>query len=485
MRFLRRSLIGVFMLAASLGLLAMAGNAIYSAISDSLAEDGRQRTARERVFSVTVVPVLPAQITPEMTAFGELRATQSLDLRAKSGGTVVALHPDFQEGGRVKAGALLVRVDPVDAQSALAVAQADLSEAEAELVDAQAALGIAQDDLTAARAQADLRDQALTRQISVRDSGFGSDARVEEAELAAAAARQSVLSKRQTVANTQTRLSQAGISLSRRQIALAEAERDLADTEIYAAFDGVLSDVSLVEGGLVTANENLAQLVAQDVLEVSFRLSTAQYARLLDNGVLRNSDLRVVLSADGFDLTARGTITRESAEVGEGQTGRLIFATLGDTAGFRAGDFVTVLINEPPLDAVAVLPSAALGADGTVLAVGADERLQSVAVTLLRRQGNEVIVSAPELAGREVVAARTPLLGEGLKVRVVRPATQGDAAAQPDMVELTEARRQALIDFVQANDRMPADIKERILAQLGQDKVPAQVVERLEGRMGG
>jgi hypothetical protein len=53
------------------------------------------------------------------------------------------------------------------------------------------------------------------------------------------------------------------------------------------------------------------------------------------------------------------------------------------------------------------------------------------------------------------------------------------------MVALTPERRAALIAFVEANDRMPADAKTRILAQLAEEAVPAQVIKRLESRMGG
>ena len=34
-------------------------------------------------------------------------------------------------------------------------------------------------------------------------------------------------------------------------------------------------------------------------------------------------------------------------------------------------------------------------------------------------------------------------------------------------------------------NRMPEDAKKRVLAQLQQDRVPLQVIERLEQRMGG
>jgi hypothetical protein len=53
------------------------------------------------------------------------------------------------------------------------------------------------------------------------------------------------------------------------------------------------------------------------------------------------------------------------------------------------------------------------------------------------------------------------------------------------MVALTPERRAALIAAVEANERMPEEAKARILAQLGQEAVPARMVERIEGRMGG
>ena len=55
----------------------------------------------------------------------------------------------------------------------------------------------------------------------------------------------------------------------------------------------------------------------------------------------------------------------------------------------------------------------------------------------------------------------------------------------PDMVELTEERRARLVAFVEANTRMPQEAKARVLAQLAEPSVPAQVVARIESRMGG
>jgi hypothetical protein len=147
---------------------------------------------------------------------------------------------------------------------------------------------------------------------------------------------------------------------------------------------------------------------------------------------------------------------------------------------------VRVRVREAPLDGVAVLPAAAVDPAGAVLVLGADERLAAATVEVLRRQGDEVIVRAVDLYGREIVAERSPLLGAGIRVRPLRPAAVDEAAAPgPEMVELDPERRARLVAFIEASEFMPPDAKERVLGQLRQDRVPAQVIERIESRMGG
>ena len=53
------------------------------------------------------------------------------------------------------------------------------------------------------------------------------------------------------------------------------------------------------------------------------------------------------------------------------------------------------------------------------------------------------------------------------------------------MLELTEERRAKLVAFIEGNTGMPAEAKARVLGQLQEPMVPAQVVERIEARMGG
>lgn len=489
MQFLRRSLTGLLLMSLTLGLLVYAGYVLNAAVQARLAHEPMVGERQERIFAVKVVQAVPGPVAPVLTVYGEVQSRRALELRAKASGTIIELAEAFEEGGQVEAGQLLVRIDPADAQSARDRAKNDLMDARAEMRDAARSLALAKDELSAARDQADLQERAWQRQSDLEGRGVGTTAAVEAAELTAAAARGTVLTRRQAVASGEARVDQARTGAARAEIALAEAERRLADTRVAAKFSGALSDVVVDEGGVVSNNERLATLIDRAALEVAFRVSTPQFARLLDDtGQLRRAPVTAKLEAFGVDLEAEGVITRAGATVGEGQTGRQVFARLDSAQGLQPGDFVTVEVVEPVLENVVRLPATALGSDGAVLALDDEGRLTPLAVTLMRRQGDDVLVrvaeGAPPLDNRQIVTQRSPLLGGGIKVRPI--GADAEPPREPTaMLELSEERRARLVAYVEGRRDMPEAVRDRLLAQLAQSRVPADVVERLETRMGG
>ena len=184
MRFFARSLLGLFLLAITLGILAMAGLTMVNAVKARMADSGPGMPQRERVFSAGVMTVSPGRVVPQMTAFGEIRSRRTLELRSPRAGTVVWLAEGFEDGAAVAAGDLLIRLDPADATAARDLAAADLDKARAEADEAERAVALAREDVAAAEVQAGLRAQALQRQQDLKARGVGSDAAVETAALA-------------------------------------------------------------------------------------------------------------------------------------------------------------------------------------------------------------------------------------------------------------------------------------------------------------
>ncbi|MEM8755768.1 MAG: HlyD family efflux transporter periplasmic adaptor subunit, partial [Pseudomonadota bacterium] len=345
--------------------------------------------------------------------------------------------------------------------------------------------------MQAAETQRDLRAAALDRRAGLLGRGVSTSAEVEEAELALAAAEQSAASRAQATLAAAMRIERSELRRQRAEIALEEARRDLAEIDHRAGFDGLLSDVTAVLGGLVTPNERLGLLIDPTALEAVFRVSNAQYARLLDGrGALKPTPLTVTLELDETPLTVGGVVDRSSAVIDGGETGRLVFARLDleSASLLRPGDFVHVSIAERALDRVATLPAAAVTESGELLVLDAGDRLRAAKVRILRRIGDEVIVAgAPD--GARYVRARAPQLGAGVKVRPLggpdRDAPASGGVDDPQLlVDLAPDRRDRLIGFVEQSEKMSAEAKMRVLSTLRTGRAPADLLERIERGMG-
>lgn len=489
MRFALRSLIGLALFVSAIGV------GVYGVMTarDALSERN-QRTARlapqtERVFAVETGWIEVGVVRPQITAFGEIRSWRTLELRASAGGYLVELSEMFRDGVEVDGGEFLFRIDPKDYAAREADARAAVAEAEAEVAEARQTVKVARQELWAAETQRDLRSSALERRRGLLSRGVSTATEVEDAEMAFAASEQTVAGRAQSVLAAEIRIERSVLSLQRAEIALEEARRTLDETEHRAPFGGLLSDVTAVLGALATPNERLGLLIDPQALEAVFRLTNAQYARLIDErGALRRTPLSVTLELDDIPLTIPGVLDRAGAMIGDGETGRLVYAKLDlDVATLlRPGDFVSVSIDEKALENVALLPSRAVGETGKLLIVGEDDRLRETAVRILRRQGDEVIVAdAPH--GARYVRSRAPQLGAGVKVRPLRDDEAGNEPKVADgglLITLDMERRRRLIEFVQSDSAMAADAKDRLLTTLRAGSAPAQLIESLESRMG-
>ncbi|MBY6202858.1 HlyD family efflux transporter periplasmic adaptor subunit [Maritalea mobilis] len=487
-----RTLSGLAILALAITFLGVSVSVISRAL-DAPTRAAEVRQPRERVFSVPVGTLSAETISPTITSYGQIASGRSLEVRSSVGGEIVWLADEFRDGGMVDEGQELLRIDPARLETAVAMAEADLAEAEADLARAVSALTLAELDADAAQEQLDLRAEALERQEALAEREISRAADLEAAALARAAAQQTAINRQQAVAAEQARIDQAEIAVQRAQLALENAQRDLEDAVITAPFSGVMTRSAVSLGRLLSANEQLGVLIDPRNLEVSFRVTNTQFERLLNGqGQLRNAEITLVFQTWRNAREFSAVIDRADAEVGEGQVGRLIYARLSDPdpMTIRPGDFVTVHATERPMSDVVEIPAAAATPDGRILLIGAGNRLEEVNATILRHQGDRLIVTDVPV-GHDYVLSRALQLGPGLQVEPVQPAAEGDAPAgadaapesASDTIALDEERRAALIAFIEANDQMRPETRERVLGELSQPEVPRATVERFEARM--
>ncbi|MEM9715010.1 MAG: HlyD family efflux transporter periplasmic adaptor subunit [Pseudomonadota bacterium] len=480
MSFLSRGMWGLFLGLSTVGLLAIA---VLEFVRVANLEDEGGWTppgSGSREVTVNVTEVEGSAIRPAFTVFGEVGGARRLEIRSPEAGQIVYLDPNFKSGAAVTAGTLLAQIDPAPLEASRDLAASDLTNSEADVADAIRTVDIAEQELAASKEQLDLRQAALDRQLSLNERGVGTEAALETAELSLSTAEQSVLTKEQALASAKTALTRARAAVSRAVISLDEAERKLANASITAPFDGVLSDATLIEGMLVSPNERLGSLIDPTALEVSLVLSLSRFSAISSRVAdLSDLDVSVQLSDDLPAVPAQ--IVRADPTVTDGQTGRRIYAALDPAAAtlLQPGDFVSVRVTEPPVENLVRLPAMSFGPDGQILVVGENSTLEGRDVPIVARDGDDVFISATGLTGALVVNENTPQLASGIRVK---PVINGQPVEEK-MVELSEEQKAKFLAFVTGNDRMPDNVKARLIKQIESGAMSEEAFENLNQRV--
>ena len=202
---------------------------------------------------------------------GTIEPHAQVDVHSRSAGEVIEVA--VEEGQSVEAGALLFRLDPIDAERALRTAQSDVLRFQAALAQANAEIAVA---------RAGASDAAETARVGERG--------VELGLTAPETARQSTYAR--DVATTQVTLRRAQAASARAQLAAAElaveeARRNLARTEIRAPFAGTVLSVGVELGSIVSSpmsnvsgGTTLVTLADLNDLRVIGQLDEAQIGRV-------------------------------------------------------------------------------------------------------------------------------------------------------------------------------------------------------------
>ncbi|WP_416898899.1 MAG: efflux RND transporter periplasmic adaptor subunit [Minwuia sp.] len=227
---------------------------------------------QETVYTVATDLIEITDNRPTLTVFGEIAAGRETDLRALVAGDVVETAPQFRNGGAVRQGDMLLRIDPFDYEAAA-------RENRARIAESRSRIRSESDSLTEDREMLRLREADVARIERLHGKGNISDKTRDQALIELAQQKQKVAQRESAIQTERAKLDQL-------QVALDRAERDLGRTDLTAPFDGFLSQVSAQRGTVVGSNDRVAHLTGADALEARGHLSDAQYGRLLQDGGL-------------------------------------------------------------------------------------------------------------------------------------------------------------------------------------------------------
>ena len=490
MNFLLRSFLGLIILSITLGFLIFGSLVLIEALKKRSEKSDNRRFQKERVFAVNVETLNKQIASPKILSYGEIYSKRMLEIRPLVSGRLDYVSEKFVEGGYVKSGDILFRLNQKDYLNDLEIAEIDLEDTKAQLSEAISKLDYANLEFEVSESQLNLRKNALDRQTQLAESGLITSSQLENTQLAYSSSKQQFLNKQNLVKSSKNAIDKLKIQLKRRSISIDKAKRNLDETEIKAPFDGIIASVNILPGSVINKNEKLGTLLDPNSLEVMFNLSANEFARVIDkDGKLLNLDITAYLKLSNNNIPFSGKIERINPEIMNIGSGRKLFASinLGENKTLRPGDFVVLEIKEPSLKNITVLPSSAVTIDGKIFILEEDNRLKEIEVTILRRQGNEVIVSGAP-TDKEYVMQRSPQLGNGLKIKPLRKkdreiSNSVNLSKNNELVTISSEKQKKLINILDKLDRMPKSVKDRLYEEINSGKIKAKTLKRLEKNM--
>jgi len=203
-------------------------------------------SAQESAMLVDVQTVARGTHRPTIEVMGQVVPAREVTLRSRVGGQVIEQAERFDPGQRVEKGALLLKLEPADYQSAV-------EQRESELQQALAELDLEQGQQAVARQEFELLGEEI-----------------------AAENRSLVLRKPQ--------LKQAQASVASARAALRQAELDLQRTRVHAPFPAQILARDVTLGSEVSAGDTLGRLVGTEQywVDATVPLSKLRWLSLAD-----------------------------------------------------------------------------------------------------------------------------------------------------------------------------------------------------------
>ncbi|MAK62964.1 MAG: efflux transporter periplasmic adaptor subunit [Ponticaulis sp.] len=313
-------------------------------------------------LAVFTEPVRRDDLQLTVQSQGEVRPRREISISPQISGRISYVSPAFIDGGFVRRGDVLVRVDDADYQLSRVRAQSQVASAEQRLARERAETELALQDL---------------EDLGISDAS--------------------------PLARREPQLAEAQANLDAAKSQLRDAELALERTIIRAPFDGRIRSKDVDVGQFVSTGQSLGRMFGTDIAEVALPLTDAELGRLGLTFAFEETEAEpgpaVVLSANvaGQLRNWQARITRTAAAV-DPQT-RLIsaIAVVEDPFGEGASDgmplapglFVSAEIEGEVLPDILIAPRAALrGKDQLYIADPEESKL--------RIRNVEVIFSDPQ-----------------------------------------------------------------------------------------
>lgn len=366
----------------------------------------------------TLVETLKAEsrmMAPELSFRGTLRAAKRLTVPAKVGGEIVWTHENLEVGGIVREGEALARIEKADYEVALQQAQAQLTEARAQLELERGRQSVAEEELAYFERRNEEADTEVREELVLREP--------------------------------QLEMARAGAM--RAEAAVRRAELDLERTTIRAPFDGVIEEESVEVGQTLQPGARIAVLLGSQrgLVEARVPARHLDFLRIPGWNAKEPSVGTAIYQMGGSEAKREARTLRLSGSLDPAGRMAKVICEIDDPFGFAAGksayetseDAVAPMLFGAfvelrlPIDEeveLVELPGWILQEDDRVFVMNEEDKLEIRETTVFLRGSEKVYLSEGVGDGERVVTSLIANPIESMALRVEKADSEESDSAE-------------------------------------------------------
>ncbi len=346
----------------------------------------KRKPPQRQAAMVETIAVQPGDYQTWVNVMGTVMPDSQIILKSRVSGEVVSVSESFVQGGLIKKGETLIRLDDADYLIQVQKAESAVDKVLSDLAIEKGSQLIAKEELK-------LINQATEEEIKSTD-----------------------------LALRKPQLVQANAALESARADLEQARLNLARTQILAPFNALVLEKNVNSGSLVTAQGTIATLVDVDNYKVEALVPPDRLARIR---VHETGGSEAVIQSQYSEHTWQGQVVRTTGKMADKSRMAGVIILVPDPLGLTRNetsvqllldDYVGVRIKGQRLENVFAIPRSILR-DGNTLWVFQDGVLEIRQIDLVWKEDGRVFVGAGLSPGDRVITSDLPAPVKGMALQ--------------------------------------------------------------------
>ena len=341
------------------------------------APESLPKVRAEKAWPVSVMIADPVALSPNLLVFGKAQTDQMASIKTSITAPVKEVF--YREGDAVTDGALLMQLEDRELQLALDVVTADHQNRQASLMSIVNEYNLAKKLTAHEQSLNDIAQTRLQRQLDLYKQSMVSNSLVDESQRIASERSIKLEQHLAMVADFPNRIARGQAQLDEGLARIEKARLDLAQTRIFAPFNGRILKTYVSEGDRVVAGLPLLQIAGSDQLEIRAAIPLAAGATLRKQ-LKAEKVILAMGQVDGERLDFR--LERLSSNLKQGQSGVDAFFRLVAGNQPELGRVINLDITMPLENDVVAMPIQAIYEGNRIYRVK-NSRLESLPVSVV------------------------------------------------------------------------------------------------------